>query len=324
MRKILVILFVGTLSGDWGCHPAPKKIPSEGPITFNEFRQYFPRLELPYRFSADSLYKTEPDSAAIPTHVIRQFFPDSAFRITRGERFYPKGISEENGLYYFIMKTKSSGGRGGYLTLFDKKGGYLGALKIASAGGNEPDEIITSRIDRRYTVSLTYERKEANPPQAVTREDVYAPNPNGSFSLILTNTTQPAGSRIINPIDTLPRRHQFSGNYTNGKLNLVSIRDGAAPGRFRFYIHFNRGRGDCTGELEGTARFTGPSGGEYHEEAGPCGIRFDFTSTTVSIREIGGCGAYRGMKCLFEGVFRKSEKRKAVRREPRHINGISL
>lgn len=312
MRKIPVILLIGLLLTVWGCHPAPKKIPSEGPITFSEFREYFPPLELPYRFDVDSLSKVEPDSAAIPVHVIRQFFPDSAIRVYHGERFYPKGISEEKGLYYFMIKTKGRGGSGGYLCLFDKKGNYLGDLRIAAAG-TAPEEVTTAKIDRRYTISLTHQRKEPGSPQTVTREDVYAPNPNGSFSLILTNSMSPAGSQIINPIDTLPRRHRYSGNYTSGKLNLVSIRDGATPGRFRFFIHFSKKAGDCSGELDGTAKFTGPASGEYHEEAGPCGIRFDFTAATVTIREIGGCGAYRGMKCLFEGVFKKNEKKKRKR-----------
>ena len=308
MRKVLFLTAVAVAIGFWGCHSGKKSIPKEGPITFNEFQQYFPPLVLPYRLSIDTLYAKDPDSTAIPRHVIRQFFPDSVFS---GEwakpgvtKFYPRGISFDKSLYYFVIKAGKSSGSDAYFCLFDKKGKYLGGRLIGSVSFSAPDENTTARIDRKYTLTLTRQRKESA-MQTLIREDVFAPNPNGSFSLILTNSNEPASAnQIINPIDTLPRKHKYSGNYTAGKLNLVSIRDGRTPKEFRFFIHFSKDKGGCTGEIDGTARFTAANEGEFQEESGPCGIRFKFTSTTVTIRETGGCGAYRGIKCVFEGVFR--------------------
>ena len=47
--------------------------------------------------------------------------------------------------------------------------------------------------------------------------------------LVMTDALNDKVTELINPIDTLLRKHKLSADYTNGKMNMVSIRDGGDP-----------------------------------------------------------------------------------------------
>lgn len=143
------------------------------------------------------------------------------------------------------------------------------------------------------------------------REDFYMVKADGTVTLIMTNSNGPTNAgQIFNPIDTLPRKNKFSGDYTSGDMSLVSIRDGDDPKSFQFFITFSKDKSNCKGELSGKGRFLSGNRGEYKDNESSCGISFQFSSSRVTIREIGGCGAYRGIKCFFEGSFKKKVEKK--------------
>jgi hypothetical protein len=53
---------------------------------------------------------------------------------------------------------------------------------------------------------------------------------------------------------------------------------------------------------------------EYREAGEPCSLQFSFTSSSVTVKEVGGCGSRRGLRCSFNGVYsrKKEVKAKAV------------
>jgi len=75
-----------------------------------------------------------------------------------------------------------------------------------------------------------------------------------------------------------------------------------------FFVHFEK-KNNCTGEVKGEAHFTGSNTAVYRSSGDPCVMQFSFTSSSVTIREMEGCGSHRGVDCVFEGSFPKKKAR---------------
>jgi hypothetical protein len=91
-------------------------------------------------------------------------------------------------------------------------------------------------------------------------------------------------------------------------MNLVSIRDDSKAGRINFFIHFDRNDGECTGELKGVANITSSNTAVYQQPGDACSIQFNFSSSSVTLKEIQACGAHRGVKCSFDGSYPAKKK----------------
>jgi len=113
-------------------------------------------------------------------------------------------------------------------------------------------------------------------------------------------------TELINPIDTLTKKHKYAADYTSGKMNLVSIRDGRRPDRLNFFVHFEKGK-DCSGELKGEAIIRSANTAEYNKDGDPCKLKFIFSSSSVTLKEVEGCGSYRPLNCSFNGSFSKKK-----------------
>jgi hypothetical protein len=136
-----------------------------------------------------------------------------------------------------------------------------------------------------------------------------------SFMLIMTDALDEKNVEMINPIDTFSKKNKFSADYIKDKRNLVSVRDNKKAGRITFFVHFEKNSGNCTGELKGEASFISPATAMYRGAGEPCVLQFDFTSSSVTMTEVRGCGSYRGMDCVFEGNFpKKKEPKKSTRK----------
>ncbi|MGZ8551461.1 MAG: hypothetical protein ACXWV2_12395 [Chitinophagaceae bacterium] len=98
-------------------------------------------------------------------------------------------------------------------------------------------------------------------------------------------------------------------------MNLVSFRDGRRNDRLSFFIHFEKNNGECTGELKGEAIIKSPTLAEYREGGDPCILQFRFTSSSVVVKELEGCGSRRGLRCSFDGTYprKKDAKPKPVK-----------
>jgi hypothetical protein len=196
-----------------------------------------------------------------------------------------------------------------FLVAFDKKQQFIAGMPAL-----QPDQKSSTgqsfSIDRRY--SITKKVQLRNSDGSISEgKDVYALNIEGkNFILIMTDALDDKITELINPIDTLARTHKFSADYSTGKMNLVSIRDGRKNDRLTFFIHFEKNNGECTGELKGEAILKTNNTAEYSEGGDPCKLRFIFSSSSVTLQEIEGCGSRRGMKCSFDGSFAKKKNPK--------------
>jgi hypothetical protein len=130
------------------------------------------------------------------------------------------------------------------------------------------------------------------------------------FILIMTDALDDKVTELINPIDTFSRKNKLSGDYSSGKTNLISIRDGRKPDRLSFFIHFEKNNGSCNGELKGEAIIRSANLAEYRLNGDPCVLQFKFTSSAVNVKEIEGCGVHRGLRCAFDGSYSKKKEPK--------------
>jgi hypothetical protein len=140
---------------------------------------------------------------------------------------------------------------------------------------------------------------------------VYVLNePAKSFLLIMTDALDEKTVDVINPIDSFSRKNKYySGDYVKDKRNLVSVRDNKKPGRKLFLFIFEK-KNNCIGELKGEASFTSANTAVYRAAGDPCVLQLNFTSSSVAMKEMEGCGSHRGVDCLFEGVYVKKRETK--------------
>ena len=166
-------------------------------------------------------------------------------------------------------------------------------------------------LDKRFAITRSIQRKNADGSLSEGK-DVYVLNAEtGQFVLVLTEALEDKVTELINPIDTLSRKHKFAADYGSGKMNLVSVRDGRKSDRVTFFIHFETGNGSCTGELKGEARWLSPGKAVYRVDGDPCVLNFVFSSNSVSLSEA-GCGARHGLNCSFNGSYTRRKYVKPI------------
>lgn len=304
-KLVLALLTIGLLTG---CGSKNKNSGKDA-FTFEDFRHLFTQANLPYKLTPETLREKSPDSAAISPELMKQFLIDTLGKSDFPEgtviKFYPLATIDGAAVNYFVVKAVGKATTTAYVCFVDKKGHYLDRLPVAKVDGKKDQHYFS--IDARQVIKVTNER-ESSPGHTAIREDFYGVAEDGKTTLIMTNSSgDAAAGQIFNPIDTLPARHKLSGDYLSGETSIVSIRDADDPKSFLFFITFSKDKTGCKGELSGTGHFTGTNKGEYKDKETDCGIAFQFASGKVSIREIGGCGAYRGVRCFFEGSYSKKK-----------------
>jgi hypothetical protein len=315
----ILILALAIISG---CRHKKHSLSGEEPVEVGDFIEFFPPKNLPYSFSDTILQKKEKDSLLISYKVFTQFIPDSLLVRVFGKnvrpKIYPMGkIEVPKAETYLFVKTISGDKRAAFILSFDKKQNFIAAMPALRL-----DQSVSTTqsfiMDSRYTFSKTLLRKN---PDGSTSEgkDVYVLNEDAkNFMLIMTDALEDKPSEIINPIDTVSRKNKLSADYTAGKMNLVSIRDGRRNDRISFFIHFEKNNGECTGELKGDAILLNANTAEYRQNGDPCVLRFNFVSSSLSLKEVEACGSHRGLRCSFDGNFmRKKEiKQAATKKKP--------
>lgn len=287
----------------------------DDPVDAEDFVAFFQPLQLPFTYADSTLRKKkkENDSLRISYKVFTQLVPDSVISKVYGKGAKPKiyamgrttGPAGEN---YLLVKAVQGEKKAVLVLGFDKKknfAAYLTALRPDLDASTQQ----TFTLDKRLSLTKTVLRKNRDGSMSEGK-DVYAFNADSKvFYLVMTDALEDKPAELINPIDTLPRKNKWTADYTNGKMNLVSVRDGRRSNQLTFFIHFDKG-GDCNGEMKGEATITGSNTAEYRKDGDPCKLKFIFTSSSVTLKEVEGCGSYRPLKCAFDGSF-------ARKREPK-------
>lgn len=279
-----------------------------GEIGVSEFVNYFQPLKVPYAVTDTILRRKEPETAVINYQLFTRLLTDSFLVHYFGKgskpRLYAVGrIGVPGAESYLFVKAVTKDKKILYTLVFNRKDEFMTERPVLYSD-NQPGVTGSAGMDSRYTLSVSRFRKGADGEQYHTTDD-YIYNNGGGFSLILTesNEGKPKIPPVYNPIDTLPRKHKYSGDYAQDKRNLISIRDGRETNRFYFFVHFEKDNGDCKGELKGEAKFVSPGVARYRSYSDPCAVEFSFDGGGVSMRELGGCGVHRDIKCFFEGYY---------------------
>jgi hypothetical protein len=308
-RLALLIILAGILAGCKGRKKA--SLAGDDPVDISDFIAFFQPRQLPYQFTDSILSKKEKDSLLISYKVFTQFVPDSILSKVFGKgikpKIYPFGkVSSERGGVILFTKAITTSKKAAFIIAFNDKKEFLASLPILrsdqTAGGTR-----TVTIDRRFTVTRTMQRRNKDGTQSEGRDVYSLSEETRDFALVMTDALEDKPTELINPIDTLPRKHKLSADYVSGKMNIVSIRDGRKPDRLSFFIHFEKSNGQCIGELKGDALIKSSTTAEYRENGDPCILKFIFSSGSVTLKEQEGCGAHRGLRCAFDGTFPKKK-----------------
>ena len=304
---LLCISFIALVS----CKSKIAPLSGDGPVDVKEFINAFPVLNLTYT-AADTTVQKIGDSTSISRAVFTQFIPDSSLQKFLNPddstlNINPVGRIEKDDEKYLLATITQS--RKIILIAFvlDKKKKYLAALQLV-ANHNNDGYTHSVLINREPTFTISREKNaDKNLPILYTRTG-YAYN-NGSATFIKvvddSNEGKKKNDAIINPIDTLPRKNKYSGDYVEDKKNFISVRDGKNATTYDFFMHFEKDDGNCIGELKGKLTMRDDTKGYFQESGDPCVIDFTFDDNEITIKEQGNCGNHRGIKCYFDDTYHK-------------------
>jgi len=299
------------------CNSKKKVILSgDEPVDIKDFIESFQPLDLPYQIADTSVSKKRADTSLISYKVFTHLVPDTVLSKVFGKeekpKIYPLGrVAAPEQATYLFVKALSGDRKAALILCFDKKNNFITAMPVMQPDASPATQQLFI-LDKRFTLSKGITRKNANGTIS-DGKNVYVLNePARSFLLIMTDALDEKTVEVINPIDDLSRKNKFSADYQKDKLNFVSIRDGRKAGRLVFFVHFEK-KNNCSGEIKGEANFTSANSAMYRSSSDPCTLQFTFTSSTVSMKEIQGCGSYRGVDCIFEGTYPK--KREVKKKE---------
>jgi hypothetical protein len=286
--------------------PAQKE--GDTSFDFQGFNAYFKKAALPYHLP-DSELLNNTDTTYLRNVPFLDLIPDSIKMKMLGKaakvRYVPVArLGGEGKETYYILKAVENSRKAALLVTLDRNNNYTAAFPFLIPD-KVPNTTQVSTIDKSFSVTRTVSRKSKD--DVVTEgKDVYAYNEaSKAFTLIMTELLDEDSVELINPIDTFSKKTLFAGDYGTGKKNLVSIRDGRNSKELDFYIYFERGDDDCTGQLKGTAFFTSGKTAVFRQGGEACVLEFQFTPGSVILKEAGGCGLYRGIKCTFDGTYKK-------------------
>ncbi len=315
----LLIVFALMLA----CKSKKANLSGEDPVEVSDFIEFFPDVKLPFLVADSNLLKKENDSLLISYKVFTQFVPDSVttkiFGKTAKPKIYPMGKAGGAEQYLFA-KALSGNKRVAMVVCFDKKDQFIAAMPLLTLDQSANTQQ-TGTVDSRYTITRTVIRKNAD-GRTSDGSEVFVLNSDAkSFVLIMTDALDDKVTELINPIDTFSRKQKYTADYGSGKMNLVSIRDGRKSDRLSFFIHFEKDQGQCTGELKGEAIIKSANVAEYRQPGDPCVMRFSFTSSSVTIKEVEGCGSRRGLRCSFDGVYPRKKDQKGKTGKPKAKSG---
>jgi hypothetical protein len=311
LKYLFILLSIGVL---FSCKNKKANLQDDEAVEVEDLIEFFPETTLPFKITDSELLKKQSDSAIIGNKVFTQFIPDSIlqndFGKTSNPVLYSLGRSEDKGRETYLFVKGIQGKKSvAYLICFDRNNNYLNSFRLVKAGFGSSSSSY-GLLDKKLQITTYHETKKATGETWYKRNVYVYNNAANDFTLILTEPNEEMIQDIINPIDTFPKKHKFSGDYVRNKQNFISIRDGKNASEISFFVHFEKDNAECVGELKGTAKMISATKAYYKENGNPCTIEFTFSTSAIVMKEIEGCGSYRNIKCFFEGRFVKKKEQK--------------
>jgi hypothetical protein len=309
MKKCLLLIVLSVLF--FSCKNKKLSLAeNDEKIDTRDLIEFFQPLALPYQVTDTLLRRKEAESVLINYKLFIRLVPDSVLTRLFGKesrpRLYAVGkIKVPESETYVFVKATARERRVLFILCFDKNNRFAAARPVIYSD-NAPGVSGQAGMDMKYTLSILHQRKAAD-GQVFYKKDAYVYTAAGGFVLILTesNEVKTKIPAIYNPIDTVSHKHKFTGDYSQDKRNIISVRDTKDASRILFFIHFEKDDGTCKGELKGEAKFGSANIARYRSNTDPCAIEFSFNPSGVTLKELGGCGVHRDIKCFFEGYYER-------------------
>jgi len=313
MNRFLLVLCVLAWIA-MGCKDKKKtSLTGEEPVEVADFIEFFPEANLPVLIADTTLSRKISDSLLIAYSVFTQFVPDSVLKKDFNKlkpKIYPLGRVKEKGREtYLFVKAIQGTKRLAYLVTFDNNDKYLNTLRLLRSG--EDYSKVFGSLDKKFQITTYRERKNATGDITFKRNVYIYNNASNDFTLILTEPNDEIMEDVLNPIDTLSQKNKYTGDYPANKKNFISFRDGKNSSEILFFTHFEKNKGECVGEIKGAARFISSKKAVYKEAGNPCTLEFTFTTSSVYMKEVEGCGSFRDIRCFFEGTYPKKKNKPA-------------
>ncbi|MBY0480378.1 MAG: hypothetical protein K2Q21_03395 [Chitinophagaceae bacterium] len=297
-----------------------KKLDFSGatPLKAKDFLSVFPIINNTF-FAADSNFLKLSDSTRIGLKAITQFIPDSVIANLVGKEknpaFYPVGKIVKEKETYLLLNIIEKHRKLMALIVVDTKSNKCLASKRLIEDDLQDEYVHTITVNKEPTFLLAQEKMGKDNIAQFTRIGWVYSSGIGFMIVVNDSNESPSKSNIINPIDTLPRKNRYSGDYAEDKRNFISLRDGKNANSYAFFIHFEKNEGTCIGELKGELKMKDLTNGQYRFNTDPCVIDFKFEGNQISLKEQGTCGNHRGIKCFFDDQFTRKKESKSNKRK---------
>ena len=290
----------------WSCSNKKK---DESGFSYEKFSGLFPSEQTSYQLT-DAQLNNNKDTTAIRSPEFSNFITDSIKTKLFGKgarvRYIAMAkVKAPKNTRYYIVKASSGTKKAALLLPFTND--QFDVAFPFLIPDTDPTTIQLSTIDKSNAIIKTVTQKKSNGDIAEGK-DVYQYVPEAKqFTLLLTNPLNNT-AELINPLDTLSRKHKLAGDYLKDKKNFISIRDGRSSTELLLFIHIQKG--ECSGEIKGTLLLTSSTRGVYRQSGDPCELNFQFAGNTISLKEGGGCGSRRGLDCSFDGTYTRKKETK--------------
>lgn len=310
MTRLPVLLLAAALLL-FSCGKSKKKMSGQDTVDVKDFIEFFDPITLPLTITDSVLKQKDNDSTMISDTVFAQFAADTIFNSLYGKhkpKIYALGRFKngDDAETYLLVKAKGNTSAV-YVLAYTPENKYSASMVLLS-NANNSKEVNKVSIDTKYTFNLVDQYKDADGSQNEFTQ-VYAYNNAGLFMMILQDGL-PKGTLmpILNPIDTLPMKHKFSGNYGKDSRNFITIRDGKTEKDLLFFINMDKGAtSNCQAELKGEAVFVTKDSAVYTTKSDPCAIGFRFGAKSIRITEATICGNKRPADCSFNAYYLKQK-----------------
>ena len=310
MRPSFLMLFIAA-AFMFACKGKGKKnMSGDATVDMGDLIEFFDPVKLPVNYTDSVLKGKNTDSTLISHTIFNQFIGDSVLQKAYGKdkpKIYAvsrfQNEAAETYLVFKAIGTKKTL----YVAAIDKDQKFKASYPLLSTDAKQSSADRVS-IDGRYNFYLT-ETYKAPDGSVEEYSNVLAYNSAGLFMVIMVDGLKEGVQKpVINPIDTLPRKHKFSGNYGKDARNFISIRDGKTPQDFVFFLNFDRGKNsECRSELKGEAVLVSKDSAVWQGTGEPCRIGFRFTASGVRINEINNCANRRPADCSFNANYSRQK-----------------
>ncbi|MEO7211126.1 MAG: hypothetical protein ABIY35_09275 [Chitinophagaceae bacterium] len=311
MRILLATLFTLTLF--YSCKNDTISLSGDAQVSMDEFSKAFQPLKLPIRIYDTSL-QNAGDTTTISYAAISGIVPDSVMQsFKRGKDKSPKitfhaiGKKESTTDNFYLLTIRNGKNTGLIVFVFDKEKKFVAYQDLLEK--NNPDDYSHNVfITAEPAFIISREKKGKENTILYSRNSLaYSASALSFITVMKDSNENPENIAVINPLDTLPQKHTYSGNYIEDKRNYISLRDGKDENNYQFFIHFEKNDGDCIGELKGIMKMTDSKHAIFQENGDVCVIDFQFEGKRIIVKERGNCGNHRGIKCFFDDEYVKKK-----------------